>query len=421
MHAKNIPIEREFTLDEALALGLKEISKFPYHFELNTIGSIYSASMCRLTLPSTGDIIIEACGKGGWTNSQVGAIYETIQDYCATHIDSTLFSDQAKIYYESSKIISNECNLQCDLVFNILQALPDQKIPCRYYTNIANDKKIMVPLFLSNVKIAGQHALNKDSVDYKILRRYSSDNGHAAGLTTQEALLHSINECIERDSFAVLLYQCFFRNNRKPLPIIDKLSIPQEQLINIKEIEAIIGCDVVLINMTTSTGVSSILCLATNEYFGGPLYGMGTSLYSCHAMERAVSEMMQLYWLQGINIKSQNRSKSMFESRYLRLNNYQKHLRCSKLDISDFLSKNYVSINQFSNLPTFINQKSPTDQMTYLKDKLNSLGLEIFYCQLMCSKDTGISVVHTIIPGLEYLWAAAFGQVVSPYKRLLAL
>jgi len=48
MNVVTTPIEREFTLKEALNIGLKEISKLPYKIELQTVGTTYSAAMCHL-------------------------------------------------------------------------------------------------------------------------------------------------------------------------------------------------------------------------------------------------------------------------------------------------------------------------------------------------------------------------------------
>lgn len=412
MHADASLNEREFSLDVALNLGLKEIAKFPYQFELTTIGSVDAASVCRLK-SSENEVVIEACGKGGWQSSQVGAIYEVIQEFFAINIDNSFLSSDAKIGYESSKLIANQESLQNDLVFNILKTVPDQKIPCRTYKNIGNNKKITVPLFLSNVTILDEKA--------SILAKYSSDNGHAAGLSTNEALLHAINECIERDSLGILLYNCFFLDNKNSLPIVNKNSLPEELLIHIKNVESDIGSEIVLVDMTSDIGVTSILCLSVNEYLSAPLYGMGASLYSQYAIDRAVSELMQRYWLKK-NMASEEKIKStsLIDMRYQALAMHPKHLRCAKLDIRQHLNDNKIIVKDFSNLYSLQEKKSLENQINYLQDKLKKRDLEVFYCQLKQSEDTGVTVVHTIIPGLEYFWAAAYGQVVAPYKRIRA-
>jgi ribosomal protein S12 methylthiotransferase accessory factor YcaO len=173
--------------------------------------------------------------------------------------------------------------------------------------------------------------------------------------------------------------------------------------------------------MTNNINVAAVLCVAVDSFDNAPLYGMGASLYSEHAVERAVTELMQSYWLRkSMNSEEKKESHALLENQYRNLQNYPEHLRCTKLDLKNSITNNNFNLKEFSSLPSLMGSVSVISQVDILQNKIAQQGLEIFYCLLRQAEDTGVTVVHTIIPGLEYFWASAYGNVIAPFKRINA-
>jgi hypothetical protein len=84
---------------------------------------------------------------------------------------------------------------------------------------------IIVPYFLTNPDYINKPFLF-DDFDYSTLSDIPTNNGTAIGTSFEEAMIHAVNELIERDAISCFLLSVFGRKNPKKVRIIDKNSLP---------------------------------------------------------------------------------------------------------------------------------------------------------------------------------------------------
>ncbi|PHZ59838.1 hypothetical protein CRG86_007570 [Photobacterium leiognathi] len=68
----------------------------------------------------------------------------------------------------------------------------------------------------------------EDNFCYDKLRKYSSSNGMGAGSTINEALIHAISECIERQCVGDFLVRALGQKNKSVIKVIDVDTLPED-------------------------------------------------------------------------------------------------------------------------------------------------------------------------------------------------
>lgn len=260
---------------------------------------------CSLYAPS-GEEVSSGAGKG--LHCKLGAIAESLEHYFLEHCTE-----------DEPRAISGEliraCTQNNDDWF--LKCIPASIELLSFRLNaLDGTDSIYVPAALLNP--ASQYVNKALETEASFLTKYSSNSGMALGCTESEALLHAINECIERHALSI-----YYLSACQLMPAL-KLKTPSASLLH----EAFCN-DSVLLART-----EKLTLYMTNEFYGvffciaieQPEYGcslsvIGSGCSACPnvALYRAVSEQLQCARLRGAREKEEdeNTARLLMSSRRL--------------------------------------------------------------------------------------------------------
>ncbi|MBV4551145.1 YcaO-like family protein [Pseudomonas sp. SWRI102] len=343
---------------------------------------------------------VMGCGKGYAESARVGALYEALEHYLS---DPALATDLSLLTPPDLSGVA----LDKDDLLNTLQDQPDCRIACRSYTAITDGTSFHYPIALT-MPLYANDPLPTDTTDYRSLRRYSSNSGTAIGATRDEALLHGLNECVERDAISIFLLDHFYYQNATPLRRVQRL--PTEEAVGRLWADAQAEIDVPIVLLDISTEFSTTTCLAFADTDHGlvGVFGAGTSLDPRHAASRALTELVQLHLNASESpLRDQLSKAERHLARFARLR------RCMRFDPRHLLDTRPQKIIR---LPT-VDGACPLDQqIRQLADNLHQHGYMAGSSTLYRS-EAGTTLVNVVVPGLERFYIVSSGNVVVPMAR----
>ncbi|MEU3343264.1 YcaO-like family protein [Streptomyces sp. NPDC006668] len=398
--------ERGFPLSQAWALGCQVLSELGLSATFFDLGGDPGAWQCRLAFPDgTTAPEMFGSGKGQRPAARVGALYEALEHY----LTGPKSYQSNLVVWRSAHELASE--LHVDQAVALLAENPDAQVPCRQYVSLADGAQISAPLFLSApwyVEESHRTARQEigDCYDYRLASRFSLNNGCAIGASRAEAMVHAINEIIERDALSIFLARSFF-NSGAPLAVFDRVSLPGDLAQMLSYAESLIDEEIHLFDITTDLGVPSVLAYGPPDDRGVVRYGCGTSLSYGHAAYRAIGELIQghlaLSPLQDYRPPTLDHMSSFPTLR-----------RCAKLELES-LSGRFHSVPFRDTDPP----AEPDEHLSRLLDILTDHGY-VPYVSPIREFSSGVSVVHILIPGMERFMVVLHGHVVTPGARCLA-
>ena len=226
---------------------------------------------------------VQGNGKGYSNQSLASAIYEAIEHYIYQNSSNS----------EMSVPISSICDgiIQNEYAVKVLKEnlSPDDIIGATKFFD--GNNKIFFPTALWNV-------YNNSIPDKCVsIKKYSTNSGCAIGTSLNDALIHALNELLERYSLSKHYYNVFIDHSEKAVFINPKsLSASLLELYN--TISAEIGTEIIIVDIKTFDGFFCYQVFADNPGTGVPFKGSGLSTSSRYALERALLECLQSYHLQ---------------------------------------------------------------------------------------------------------------------------
>jgi ribosomal protein S12 methylthiotransferase accessory factor len=118
-------------------------------------------------------------------------------------------------------------------------------------------------------------------------------NGHAAGTCLEEAILQAFLELVERDAIAIWWY------NRIRRPGLDPMTSPDGYVRTLANAFAAKGWRSFLLDLTTDLGIPCLAAVALATGDGRWCIGFGCHFETAVAVERAMSELAQLFRADG--------------------------------------------------------------------------------------------------------------------------
>lgn len=338
-----------------------------------------------------------ASGAGKGPDCLVGALAESIEHYATLHPSST------SMILQSCQAIASQKQTESDGLFTSLPLITDP-IECFKLKTLCDTKQIFVPsVILCPQKKLVQDTHNNQSIRH--LTRYSSNSGIAFGCTQAEALLHGINEAIERHILSTLFMSlCELHTN------ID-LYRPSEHLLkaalknNSYALETANNLQILIIKNFFGVYFSAAFPkIASQDFFLSPL-GSGCSMNVCIAIERAVTEQLQTSTLYGEMEKDQDRKTYEFLSTSERL---------TQLIHLDPIRN--INLPLLSNRENKIHL-SVSEQINHIHGNLLDNGKDIYRRTVKSYADHGV-VEQVYIPGLERFNIIRNGSPVVPQHVL---
>jgi len=270
-----------------------------------------------------------------------------------------------------------------------------------------HDSSMVLPYFFINPDYHKQPFVF-DEFNYSTFSRMPTNNGTAIGTTFEEAMIHAINELVERDSISCFLLSTFGKEKPQNLKLIETSSLPSSIAEIVTKIESDYDEKILLIDISSDLEFPVFLAAFTKQKQHIQPMGFGASLYKSYALERAILEALQSLHLYDENLEAED------ELILNKFNEWPKLRKCAQCNLMSILEAGYFEYFEFKKSPkTFLSLKEILDYMIQL---LTAKNLHVFYAEHYHSEN-GVSCVKVMIPGLEEFHRVRYGHFVIPEER----
>lgn len=394
--------ERSCNVDVAIARLQEELSHLAIDHQITQIGEGEPATYQCILHDKTGQEISVGNGKGRGFQGRASALFEALE-----HL---FISDNSAATFVPISRVASASLAKTERVIQILMSKhPDVEIPCRSFVSVDGSSRIYYPLFLTHPGYR-KFPLPGDTFDYYPFSKYATNNGCAIGVTRVEALIHGISEVIERDALSCFLLRTFVAREGAPVRIIDKKTLPHDYRTIVQTIEEMVCSELTLVDITSDLGIPSCLALIQDRRSLLPHVGAGTSLSSGYAIERAALEALQSFHL--------HTNEMEWESHTLlrRFQGLDRYTECLSLNIQHHKHE----VIHFKRLPVYDIPDDLDEYLLLLVSQVKLHGYEPFYAVNYQGR-SGITCVHSLVPGLERFHLVRAGMDVLPSDRGMRL
>ncbi|MFG2848317.1 YcaO-like family protein [Kitasatospora sp. NPDC048296] len=344
-------------------------------------------------------------GKGPEPAARVGALFEALEH----HFTAALPPASEVFLHGAHEIATGP--LGCEAVSSLLAEGPDQPMACLLYQSLTGDEDLAVPLFWNTPDYLADQCQARvdygDTYPYHSVCRYAMNNGWAAGTTPTEALVHAVNEIIERDAMSLLLIDQFITRTPDTLRVLAPDTLPAGLRTRHEAAEDRVGGPVSLLEATTDLGIP-VYWAYTPAPPGTParIRGAGASLSPHYAVERALSELVQTHSaataMPGAATPLQGHTRR-----------HPALYRCHLADFSTALPR--AATVPFTDRPA---PATPKAHLNVLLQTLSRRGFTAYTRHRYVSEH--LAVVNVVVPGLERFVLVTDDQIVLPGQRGLA-
>lgn len=365
-----------------------------------------------------GNLCSRSSGKGLGYRSMASALFESAEHY---HLDWRRDAGATDVEFRSGGEIARQPTAQPSALLQRLgDILRDAPILTREYRPVAEALGDPVreasphhqPVFLRDGGYQNwPHPADNGS--FRPLWHYTSSAGYAAGTTLLEALVHALNELIERDAWSCQLARLYFgtASDDRGLRVIDVDSLPADLSELAELVETSSGAPVLVLSITCDTGVPAYVVCDAVRHEDVRLIGSGASPVPAYAVQRALLEYLQVRTMLQHGPVDQDREARQIVTALAR---YPRHLAAARFDVHR-LPQRRQPFRAAQGAPT---AGTPEQLLCHLVEQLRRVGIEVYYRVL--SRPGAIAVVDVVAPGLELLDKARAGYPVLPTGRLKA-
>ena len=341
------------------------------------------------------------CGKGVGIQAQVSALFEAYEHYIShvkinEHNIQTMQADSGAL---DSLIDAKE------IPANFIELIGGKEVslPFIELTELNKSSSLWYPFALTNPYYNGSNEFD-DTSSFKNITHLSTSSGISSGISFLDAMIHGINEAIERDATSLFLFSAFIKKQK--IKIIDKATLPKYLQEYIVSIESEFEDELYIINITTKLGIPTFCVTFSKHQATIPPKGWGTSLSKEYAVERALLEALQPVQLRNTNLDKVERNT------FNRLSKYPLLQQAAIADIKPILAAKNYEICDFNTIPSLYTNQNLSEQLTLLEASLNKNGYKIFF-HIIHSTDN-FCCVKVIIPGFSNLYLLQLGKIISP-------
>ncbi|MEU6715100.1 YcaO-like family protein [Nonomuraea sp. NPDC046802] len=402
-----MPTERVLPLPAALTRGMAAVAALGLEPEFASLGreAEPTAFVCRLrTADGTMPPMAQGVGKGRRLEARVGALFEALEHYLT---GPACFDPATVEAIPGARVLAGPLRDEASAL--LLASAPDRPLACHRYRSMAADEQdLLVPLYLSAPWYVERQATRlraraADAYDYRELMRYSCNSGSAIGVTAAEALLHALNEAIERDAFSLLLVRAFLSAAGSRLRTLDPGTLPEDSRRAHAAAQRLTGAPVHLLDITSDLGVPTVLAYVPPLNGVPHRRGTGTSLCPAYALWRALTELLQRTFAQaGTRAGADLAGLAAHPALHA----------CGRFDLTDHL----CAAETIPFTPARGALGPPAQQVRELVAMVTARGYRPYY-RLAAELPGDVTVVHAIVPGLERFMLVTEGNLVLPGPR----
>lgn len=224
--------------------------------------------------------------------------------------------------------------------------------------------------------------------DIGLLKKYKTNSGCASGYSKEEAIIHGINELIERDSLSTHLVDCFIKKSVDTLNVVSPNSLSEKLKAIYYEVEETLEEKITLLEITKYPEFPTYFAYCKKMSHTLPFKGSGTSSFMEYAIERTLLELLQHYHMHDDQNEKEDIITSILFSKYEK---YSKAVSCNY----DGFHLDYVSLN-FSDSHHDLELK---DLLHSTIELLNNYHLDVYVNHLYSSDN--LYCTKVLIPGLD--------------------
>ncbi|MEV3933566.1 YcaO-like family protein [Streptomyces sp. NPDC049944] len=347
-------------------------------------------------------------GKGRCDESRTGALYEALEHY----LTGPASFDPAMVRWaEGSELAAGA--LGGDMCAPVLAQMG--RVACHAYARLgggagACSPALLVPAVLTTSWYYDHPELREsiaDEADYAQLARYGSNSGSAIGSSLHDALLHALNETIERDAMSHLLASAWPAVKAPRVKRVDPATLPSELAAAHRQAEELRGQAVHIFDATTDIGVPTFVAAVDGPVSFEMRFGAGTSLSPHHALWRALGEL-----LQGASRRS---DRQVSDGLLHGLKRYPALYACAVFDVAAACAR--ADLCEFPR--ESVKWSGPEAQLEQILALLAKANYQAFY-RTTATAPENLTAVHVFVPGLERFMVVTSGMAVVPGPRARA-
>lgn len=405
-----VPLERELSLEDAESRARAEVAALGWRARLDRLSASEPTAVRAALVEPDGAAVPGGvgAGKGDARSATVGALFEALEH---------AFTGPAAVGEWPLRAVPVEQvaagPLAVDAAIAELARTASTHLASVPHTSARDGRPVDVPLFLwAPWSTAGDRAGWRlgvgDDTDYSRVKAYSVNTGCAIGATEDEAVLHALGECVERDAFSLFLLRCV--HDRAVVPRRLARALLSEDLGDlVVAAEEVVGGEVELFDLTTDLDVPVVLALV--RHTSGPAvarHGLGASLSAAHAVLRAVTELVQVVLVaRGLDLLAHDAAVTRAVGRHAGL------LACARLEVPDVVADAAETAVRFSRDTVTASVAQLRGQIT---ERLLAAGHDVLVGRLV-TLPHGTTAVHVHCPGLERFHLVLDGHVALPGPR----
>ncbi|WP_407547638.1 YcaO-like family protein [Streptomyces sp. Pv4-95] len=295
----------------------------------------------------------------------------------------------------------------------LLETLAHSELACSPYQSLHPGRdEVNIPLYLGAPWYAAPNGeAHRDRVgdetDYRALSRYSVSSGYGLAPTDDLATVHALLETVERDACSLLTLRVLASG--RPLSVVDPDLLPGHLALLRAHAEREAGVRIHLLDATSDLGIPTVLAYCPPRDGVAYLRGQAAAFTFHQAVAGAVTELLET----AVARRHTPPEPIPLSS----LEPYPVLHRCARFDLTDALrtARRTPFLNSISPPP-------PGEELSVLIARLEAHGFRAHRRSMMPppragTPTTGLSLVHTVVPGLERFFAILKGALIVPGPR----
>lgn len=395
-HSLKAISQRAYNLDDALLIGLEEAKqnlitpRFKCLNEINQEDIHLNTYLCaannnELKLSSLG-------GASGFTQlAKIKALFESLEKSISFKICNNNLIDGLNFFSTatspSTQFLLDKKLMPKLLLKDVYQNNSYPWIELTHYQNIT--QKIHYPLGLIYTFIP---PLKNFRPDY--LSELSDTTGLAIGATADEAIIHGINQWIERDAYSLFLLKTGINKAPTPARLLIKETLPENIAKLVLAIEMHFNENLIIMDVTSDINIPSFVVSFTKQNMLLQPQGFGASLAKETALKQALFESMQYKDRFNQNAQAYREENVAFFS------NSPLLLKAMINDLKCFVDKKQYIEVEWQNIFSYSLPKNLEQQIQLMVNILAKHGANI-YTKVLYKSLTGVAITYTLIPELE--------------------
>ena len=411
-HSQKAFSQRAYNLDDALLIGLEEAERnsiTPQFKCLNEINQEEIHLNTYLCAANNNDLKLSFLGgASGFTKlAQIKALYESLEKAISFKISTNKLINNL-YYFSTATCPSTQFLLDKQLMPKLLlqKEYQNTNFPWIELTHSQNTtQKIHYPLGLIYTTLPPIINGKKDC-----LSKLSENTGLAIGATPDEAIIHGINQWVERDAYSLFLLKTIINPNPTPARLLMKETLPENNAKLVTVIEKHFNEQLIIMDITSDTTIPSFVVSFTKQNRLLQPQGFGASLSKESALRQALFESIQYKDRFNQNAKAYREENAAFFAKSPLL------LKAMIGDLTYLIDKKIYTEVDWNTISSYSLDENLSQQIQLMANLLAKCGANI-YTNVLYKSPTGVAITYCLVPELEHFSLIRDGKFLAIKSR----